>query len=104
MSHIIIEMSEAEQWPSAEWAPSKVIPAVRRPTMLQPDRETAEREALRLTEMHPGRRFVVFAPVSAGVTAKIPTHVTLGGKVFAERHQATLVEFGEEPDDDGIPF
>ena len=104
---MILEVSEAENWqPGAPLAMdgggTRVIPPVRRPTVLQPDRETAEREALRLARVHPGARFVVFEAVAAGITVKVPTHTTLGGKVVAEGDVPTLVHFKDE--DDGIPF
>lgn len=104
MSFLIVELGDAHNWQTASWCAAQVIPSNRRPTMLQADRESAEREALRLAGLHPGSRFVVFAPVSAGVTVKVPTHITLGGKVFNEVAQVALVEIGEEPDDEGIPF
>lgn len=36
------------------------IPDSKRPTVLQPDRETAEKEAARLVAANPGSRFAVF--------------------------------------------
>lgn len=101
MAYLIVEMSEAENWPSAPWCAAKRIPARRMPTMLQPDLETARREALRLAGLHPDRMFVVFARVEAAITVKVPTHVTLSGQVFAERKVQAITEIGE-PDD--IPF
>jgi len=104
---MILEISESGDWQTHPASPRLVssplqIPPNRRPTMLQPDRETAEREALRLAREHPRGRFVVFEAVAAGITAKVPTHTTLSGKVVAERDIATLVHFKDE--DDGIPF
>lgn len=103
MSYLILEMSEAERW-GAPWNDAgqiREIPLNRRPRMLQPDRETAEREAKRLAERHPGCRFVVFAPVAAGITATVPTHINISGKVLMERRVATVVTL-DAPDD--IPF
>ena len=101
--HLIVEMSEAQEWPAApmagRWA--KVVPHDRRPTILQQDRETAEREALRLAREHPGKRFVIFAPVAAGVTAKVPTHVSISGQVIVERSVPALTTI-EDPNE--IPF
>lgn len=101
--HLIVEMSEAHQWDGApqagRWA--KVVPADRRPTILQQDRETAEKEALRLAGEHPGKRFVVFAPIAAGVTAKVPTHVSISGKVIVERSVPAL---GSIDDLNEVPF
>lgn len=103
MSFLILELSESGDWPPRLGA--RHIPERRRPTMLQPSREVAEQEALRLARMHPGSRFVVFAPVMQGVTVKVPTHVTLAGKTMVERDQALLVAIKEpEEVDDDLPF
>jgi hypothetical protein len=59
---------------------------------------------VRLAGLHPGSRFVVFEAVAAGVTVKVPTHTTLGGKVVAERSMPTLVQFKSDDDSDEIPF
>lgn len=105
MTHLILEMSDREHWGNPDHligstAPS-IIPIGRRPTMLQVDRDTAEREAKRLASMHPGGRFVVFAPVCAGITAEVPTHVNIDGKVITTRKVATIAEI---PDPNEIPF
>lgn len=97
---LLLETSEAEQW--APHYGSRVIPPERRPTVAQPSREVAEREALRLAERHPGRRFVVFEAVCAGITTKVPTHITIKGDVVASRTTAAIVDVGD-PDDD-LPF
>ncbi len=105
MTHLILEMSDHEHWGNpahliGKTAPS-VIPAGRRPTMLQVDRETAEREAVRLAKAHPGGRFVVFAPVSVGLTTDVPTHVNIDGKVICSRKVPAIAEI-HDPDE--IPF
>jgi len=101
LTYVVIELGDAETWVQPAWAPGRIIPDRRRPSMLQPDRETAEKEALRLAGLHPDRRFVVFAPIAAGVTVKVPTHVTMSGKVVCERAQAALASI-DDPDE--IPF
>jgi hypothetical protein len=108
---MILEVSDSGDWvthpigmmPGDRERP-RTIPPHRRPTVLQPDVETAERECLRLAREHPGARFVVFKAVSAGITAKVPSHTTLGGKVVAEKDVATLVQFSADEDPDEIPF
>lgn len=105
MTHLILEMSDHQAWGNPEHligstAPS-IIPPSTRPTMLQMDRETAEREAKRLASMHPGRLFVVFAPVCAGITVDVPTHVNINGKVMTTRKVAAIAEI---PDPNEIPF
>jgi hypothetical protein len=103
LPHLILEMSNAEQWTPAphagRWA--RAIPPTNRPTILQQDRETAEKEALRLAGAHPGKRFVVFAPIAAGVTAKVPTHVSIDGQVILERNVPALASI-DDPNE--IPF
>src|SRR3569833_1368495 len=100
MSWLIVDVCEADQWEPRHGA--RVIPSVRRPSMLQPSRAVAEQEAMRLARTHPDRRFVVFEAVAAGITTGVPSHVTLAGKVFAERSVATLVTI-TDPDDE-VPF
>jgi hypothetical protein len=105
VTFLVVELSDAQNWSTLPWAPgAHVIPLGRRPTMLQPDQDTAMREARRLAGEHPGSRFVVFAPVLAAVTVQVPTHITLGGKVFNEAAVVRVLEVGPEPDDEGIPF
>lgn len=100
-SCVIIELSDSEAWPPRHGC--KVIPPGKGPTILHPSREIAEAEAVRLVDANPARRFVVFEAVAAGITVRVPTHVTLGGKVVAERSGAELVRIDDD-EDDGIPF
>lgn len=76
------------------------IPEIRRPSFLQPTREIAEAEALRLNEAHPGHHFVVFEARSMSRTVKVPTHVSITGQVLLEGNQPQLVAI----DDGDIPF
>lgn len=103
--HVIIEMEDAHNWPPMPGeglSGPQVIPERQRPTIPQPNAEVAERECRRLAEANPGRRFVVFAPVFAGITVQVPSHTTLSGKVVGERALATVVHFREEDHD--LPF
>lgn len=77
------------------------IPADRRPTVLQPDREEAEKEALRLAARFPGRRFAVFAAAALAQTIDVPTHVSISGQVLVAGKSASLAKIG--PDDE-VPF
>jgi hypothetical protein len=107
MTCLILELTDHDSWPQihAIGDGPRRIPEFRRPTVLQPDRETAEKEALRLAAAHPGRRFVIFEPVSQGITVKVPTHVTLGGKTIVERDKAMLVVITDATEaDDDLPF
>lgn len=95
---MILEASDADQW--APFHGCRRIEAGNRPTVLHPSREIAEAEALRLAQAHPGRLFVVFEAATAGRSLKVPTHITLGGTVVAERWMPGLVQIGE----DDVPF
>lgn len=95
---MVLEVSDADQW--APFRGCRKIAADHRPTVLHPSREVAEAEALRLCEAHPGRLFVAFEAVTGARSVKVPTHITLGGQVIAERWMPGLVQIGE----DEIPF
>jgi len=95
---LILEVSGADQWEPFRGC-RRIDPAIR-PTVLHPSREWAEAEALRLTKAHPGRLFAVFEAVTAGHAVKVPSHITLGGKVVAEQWMPGLVQIGEGD----IPF
>ncbi len=101
--HLILEISEAEEWPQLHsFVRAKRIPEVRRPVALQPSRKIAEAEALRLAERHPGKRFAVFAPVLVGMTVEVPTHVNFRGEIKLSRRQAAVV--GVDDGEAEIPF
>jgi len=78
---MVVDVTAFDQWPThfsaTEMAPGK------RPTVIQPDRDTAEREAVRLANANPGHRFAVFTVVGVVETTTVPTHITLGGKVIS---------------------
>ena len=97
---VVIDVTE-----HSAWAPFKGchrIPDDCRPTVLHPSREVAEQEALRLATAHPDRMFAIFEVTGATRTVKVPTHVTLGGRVFAERNLPRLMHVGDGRDD--VPF
>lgn len=105
---LILEVTELQDWPERfkpfgrplDDAP-RGIPAERRPAVLQPDRETAEREAQRLAAAHPGKRFAIFECNALATTVQIPTHTTVGGQVFQHRQAAVLLAVTEN---DAVPF
>lgn len=104
---VIIDVTEGDRFHAPSWARRHgglVIPERRRPTILQGDREVADTEALRLAAAHPGHQFVVFQAARVAHTVRVPTHVTLGGKVFAERDQAVLSDVCDPDSDDWLPF
>lgn len=107
---LIVDCTDSHEWPGLMSGvgggrplhPEPLrLPAEKRPTMLQPDRKTAEAEAQRLALAHRDRRFVIFEAAAAVTTTKVPTHTTVNGTPWGERTIAVLLDIGE---DDGIPF
>lgn len=107
---LIVDVSEAQEW-GAAFPPDRgavqvagirpaLIPQARRPTILQPDRATAEAEARRLALAHPSGRFMLFEASTVAMATSVPSHVTVSGQVWDHRTVAVLVEI----DDDQVPF
>lgn len=88
---LIIETSDSENWPST-WFSSRLreLPSNRRPTILQPDRKTADAEAMRLARQHPGKVFAVFEARAVARCVEVPQHVTLGGEVVGRSMMPVL--------------
>lgn len=104
MTHLIIDVSDMDNWPRHH-SGGLLIPAIKRCTVMQADRDRAEREALRLCREHLGGLFVVFAPVALAKRVPEATHVNLRGEVLQTRNVARLLTIGTPPDDDSdIPF
>mgnify|MGYP006985678203 FL=1 len=82
------------------------IPTGRAPTVLQMDRDTAEREAQRLAAAHPDKRFAIFAAVSVAKVVTLPTHTTLSGEEIGNRQVPLLLDFADSATaaDLEIPF
>jgi hypothetical protein len=106
VSFLILDITEAHNWDDMQVPLSKPkrIPAECRPTVLQSDREAAERELLRLAKRYPRNTFVLFEPAAKGVTIKVPTHHNIAGRVMAERDETLLVKITEQDFDDDLPF
>lgn len=90
---LVLEVADCESW--MPFRGCRRIPSERLPTVLHTSREVAEQEALRLSAAHPGRLFWVFEAATAARAVKVPTHITLGGQVVAERSIPALMELGE---------
>lgn len=103
---LVVEISELENWTPLVQRRGFVaprprhVPENRRPTVLQPDYETAISEAKRLAQMHPGKRFAIFRATELAMTVDVPSHITVGGQVWLSRKVATVLEI----DDSMIPF
>ena len=89
---MVLDVTDHDQW--APFRGCHRIPEDCRPTVLHPSKEVAEQEALRLASAHPERMFAILEVVTATRTVKVPTHVTLGGQVFADRNPARLMQVG----------
>lgn len=76
------------------------IPLESRPTVLHPDRATAEKEALRLAAAYPSRNFAIFEAAAMARSVDVPTHVSLTGQVLVRGKAPLLAVIGEE----GAPF
>ncbi len=107
---LIVECSDAETWPNlftvepprAGFVGPLRIPQARQPAILQPDRDTAEREAMRLASTKgAGKVFVIFEAVAAARLVTVHSHTTLGGTLTGEQLLPRVLDLGE---DDGIPF
>ena len=103
MTHLILDGGELDNW-ERHHSGGVLIPVGKRPTVLQPDRARAEREALRLCSEHMGGLFVVFAPVALAKRVPEATHVNLKGEVLRTHNVARLLTIGEPDDDRDIPF
>ena len=102
MTHLILDGAGIDTW-QKHHSGGLLIPDRRRPSVLQADRETAEREAMRLGALHDGL-FVVFAPVAMVKRVPEATHVNLRGEVLHTRHVARLLSIAPSPGDDEMPF
>lgn len=104
---LIVDVTDLDDYPD-HFGGGHCLPLRWRPTVVQAGRATADREALRLAKAHPDRRFFVFEAVAAGLTIKVPTHVSISGRVLVEGSTAALVQIGESTPihnmDRDIPF
>lgn len=104
MTHLILDGSDMDNW-QRHHSGGLLIPANKRPTVMQADRERAEREALRLCREHMGGLFVIFAPVALAKRVPEATHVNLRGEVLHTSNVARLLTIGAPAHDDSdIPF
>lgn len=99
MHCLILDITDVHAWVGLDFTPVPLapsrprrIPAGRICTVLQPDRETAEEEAMRLARQNPDGRFAVFELVALADSANVPTHTTLAGNVVACELRAKLAD------------
>lgn len=104
MTHLILDGSDLDLWPRHH-SGGHLIPPHKRPTVLQADRERAERECLRLAQMHNGL-FVLFAPVAMAKRVGEVTHVNIRGQELRRRsvYRLLTIDAGGATDDADVPF
>jgi hypothetical protein len=105
MTHLILNGADMDDWVKHHTG-GLLIPAATRPTVLQADREAAERECLRLAREHSGGLFVLFAPVAIAKRLPEASHVNLRGEVLRTSNVARLLPIAGSPghEDWDIPF
>lgn len=103
MTHLIIDGSDLDNW-QRHHSGGLLIPADKRPTVLQADRPRAEAEALRLAHTYMGGMFVLFAPVAIAKRVPNATHVNLRGEVVRTENTVRLLTIAGSPGDWDIPF
>ena len=100
MTYLILDGADVDLW-QRHHSGGLLIPAGKRPTVLQANRERAEAEALRLGTQHPGL-FVIFAPVAMAKRVPVATHVNIRGDVLHTANTLRLLPIGDPLDD--VPF
>lgn len=98
---LILDVTDAMEQARGRPDGVEVIPHDRRPTVLQPDLATAEREALRLAGRFPGRRFAVFRATALSFSVSAPTHISFSGEVLVQGSMPVLSHIGV---DERAPF
>lgn len=103
MTHLILDGADMDSW-QRHHSGGLLIPANKRPTVLQADRSRAESEVLRLAREHPGGLFVLYAPVAIAKRVPQATHVNLRGEVVRTNNVARLLPIEGAAGDDEAPF
>ncbi len=101
MTHLILDACDMDSW-QRHHSGGVLIPADKRPTVLQADRERAEREVLRLAREHMGGLFVLFAPVAIGKRVPEASHVNIRGQVLRTANVVRLLPIAQPGDE--VPF
>lgn len=103
MTHLILDGRDLDTW-QRHHSGGVLIPANKRPTVLQADRARAEHEVLRLAREHPDGLFVLYAPVAIAKRVPEASHVNLRGEVMRTNSVARLLTIVDGPDDNDVPF
>lgn len=103
MTHLILDGADMDSW-QRHHSGGLLIPAHKRPTVLQADRSRAESEVLRLAREHMGGLFVLYAPVAIAKRVPQATHVNLRGQVVRTNNVARLLPIEGAAGDDEVPF
>lgn len=103
MTHLILDAGDIEATWTRHHSGGLLIPANKRPTVLQPDRAAAERECMRLARERTGL-FVLFAPVAIAKRVPEASHVNLRGEVLRTANVVRLLPVLGGPGVDEPPF
>lgn len=105
MTHLILDGADMDSW-QRHHSGGVLIPANKRPTVLQADRNRAEAEVLRLAREHMGGLFVLYAPVAIAKRVPQATHVNLRGEVVQTTNVVRLLPIagGLFEGEDLVPF
>ncbi len=103
MAYLVLDGADIYEW-SKHHAGGVLISSHKRPTVLQANREAAEREVLRLSAEHPDGRFVLFAPVAFAKRVPEVTHVNLRGEVVRTHNVVRLLPIVKPHEEDAFPF
>lgn len=104
MTHLILDARDMDAW-QRHHSGGLLIPANKRPTVLQADRERAEREVLRLAHASMGGGlFVLFAPVAIAKRVQQASHVNVRGEPVRTENVVRLLPIASPDDESDIPF
>ena len=103
MTHLILDGAYLDTW-QRHHSGGLLVPAHKRPSVLQPDRKAAEAECMRLASNR-GGLFVLFAPVAIAKRVPETSHVNLRGEPVRHTNVVRLLTIAGGPEDEGdIPF
>lgn len=104
MTHLILDGNDLDTW-QRHHSGGLLVPADKRPTVLQRDRAAAAAECMRLARHHGSGLFVLFAPVAIAKRVPEASHVNLRGEPVRHTNVVRLLTIAGGPEDSGdIPF
>lgn len=101
MPCLVVDVTDFQHW-GTHHSGGSLVPGDCRPTVLHLSRQVAELEAKRLAAAHPSRTFCVLEAAVLAACVRVPTHITLGGKVVKESQRPMLIDLADDPN--ALPF